>query len=70
MDAATLIERIERELQEHDPIFTALREALDGCDPELRFAVPRSVLESLQPPRVTSAEMTWNQRGAALYGAA
>jgi hypothetical protein len=68
MDAATLMERIDREIQEQAPLFAALHEALSSCDPGVQFAVPRSVLASLEPAGV-STRVNWPQRNAALYGA-
>jgi hypothetical protein len=55
MDAATLIERIDRELQEQEPLFTALHEALSGCDPELRFGVRTTELPDLPAPSAAGA---------------
>lgn len=69
MDAATLIERIDRQIQEQEPVFAALREALSSCDPGLQFALPRTALHDPEPSCATPALLPWNQHTAALYGA-
>lgn len=69
MDAATLIEHIDREIQEQAPLFAALHEALSSCDPNVRFAVPRAELVGLEAASSVSTRMNWPQHDAALYGA-
>lgn len=69
MDAAALIERINRDIQEQEPAFEALREALSSCDPRLQFAVPRSVLASFELAGTVTTPRDWKQHDAALYGA-
>ncbi|HEY6559044.1 MAG TPA: hypothetical protein VI072_17290 [Polyangiaceae bacterium] len=68
MDAATLIERINRDIQEQEPTFEALREALWSCDPRLQFAVPRDVLASFELSCAVTSPRDWKQHNAALYG--
>jgi hypothetical protein len=68
MDAATLIQRINRDIQEQEPTFEALREALSSCDPHLEFAVPRNVLASFELACAVTSPRDWMQHDAALYG--
>jgi hypothetical protein len=68
MDAATLIERINRDIQEQEPTFEALREALSSCDPRLQFAVPRNALASFELASALTSPLDWKQHNAALYG--
>jgi hypothetical protein len=66
MDVATLIERIERELQEQDPIFAALQEALSDCDSEMRFAVRTAELPDIAGLHAPSSRASFSS----VYGSA
>jgi hypothetical protein len=59
MDAATLIERINRDIQEQEPTFEALREALSSCDPHLQFAVREGQLPDVPEPTPERSALTW-----------
>lgn len=48
MDASTLIDQLTREINEEQPLFEALQEALQNCDPEQLFAVTTSLVPPLE----------------------
>lgn len=57
MDPATLIARIEKEIQEQEPLFGALQEALSSCAPETQFAVRKAELMDIPKARSTSGAL-------------
>jgi len=59
MNASTLIQTINREIVEQQPLLEALREALSNCDPHLQIAVPASALPNIPEPPTAAAVPAW-----------
>ena len=50
MDPSRFIEEVAREYARQEQVFSALRDVLNACDPDLQIAIPTETLATFEAP--------------------